>query len=161
MVQLRVPPPPGSSADSSDKPGDTSADWTPSPTDTPFERLGGWERIHALAHRFYDEMEKREPALAAIHRRDEAGRISTDSRERFALFLQGWLGGPQTYMEKHGHPRLRMRHAAVTVDGAMRDAWLRSMSAAMDGLDVKGGLRTFLDARFAEVADFLRNTEEG
>jgi hemoglobin len=78
-------------------------------------------------------------------------------RERFGLFLIGWLGGPQDYTAQHGHPRLRMRHARVVVDAAMRDAWLRSMRRALDARGVQGQLRAFLDQRFAEVADFMRN----
>ena len=72
----------------------------------------------------------------------------------------GWLGGPQHYMQRHGHPRLRMRHFQTPVDTAMRDAWLRSMGRALDAQGVGGGLRRFLDERFAQVADFLRNVEE-
>lgn len=134
--------------------------WVPTQEDTPFKKLGGEEAVKALAERFYDEMELHEPELARIHRLDEDGKISRHSRDRFALFLIGWLGGPQTYMEKHGHPRLRMRHGKVEVSTAMRDAWLRSMKRAMDAQGIKGGLRTFLDNRFAEVADFLRNVPE-
>jgi hemoglobin len=85
--------------------------------------------------------------------------VDPDVRERFALFLVGWLGGPQTYMELHGHPRLRMRHAKVPINEAMRDAWLRSMERALDARGVQGEVRDFLDARFADVANFLRNTE--
>ena len=59
-------------------------------------------------------------------------------RERFGLFLIGWLGGPQDYIEQHGHPRLRMRHGRVPVDAAMRDAWLRCMYKALDVHDVQG-----------------------
>jgi hemoglobin len=138
----------------------TNDDWLPSLEDSPFTRLGGEPGVQALAERFYDEMEAHEPALTALHRRDEAGRISRESRERFGLFLVGWLGGPQHYMQRHGHPRLRMRHFQTPVDTAMRDAWLRSMGRALDALEVKGGLRRFLDERFAQVADFLRNVEE-
>jgi hemoglobin len=78
-------------------------------------------------------------------------------RERFGLFLIGWLGGPQDYVAQHGHPRLRMRHGHVPIDERMRDAWLRSMAAALDEQQVRGDLRAFLDRRFSELADFLRN----
>lgn len=132
--------------------------WVPSMEDPAFKRLGGEEAIKALVESFYDEMEKHEPELAKLHRLDESGRISRESRDRFALFLIGWLGGPQHYMEKHGHPRLRMRHGTVAVNSAMRDAWLRSMTRALDARGVQGGVRHFLETRFAEVADFLRNT---
>ena len=127
------------------------------PGPTPFELLGGEARVLELVEKFYDAMEAHEPALARVHRLDEHGRIEATVRQRFGLFLVGWLGGPQTYQERHGHPRLRMRHAPVKVDSAMRDAWLRSMTRAMDELAISGEVRTFLDGRFAEVADFLRN----
>lgn len=124
---------------------------------TPFELLGGGDRVRALVAAFYDLMETQEPVLAALHRRDAAGRIDQGSRDRFALFLTGWLGGPDDYVQQFGHPRLRMRHGRVPVDIAMRDAWLRSMTAALDQLAVAGEVRVYLDARFAEVADFMRN----
>ena len=122
-------------------------------------------------------MEREEPELTALHRltevgsrgacgagpataaviNSEVGRVHPEVRERFALFLVGWLGGPQDYVAQHGHPRLRMRHMHVPVDERMRDAWLRSMSRALDECGVTGELRAFLDQRFAEVADFMRN----
>ena len=129
------------------------------PSTTPFSLLGGEAAVMALAEDFYEVMFRDEPALAALHRRDADGRITQVSRERFGLFLVGWLGGPQHYMEKHGHPRLRMRHAQVTVDVAMRDAWLRCMQKALDQRGIQGEVRGYLDRRFAEVADFLRNVE--
>lgn len=127
---------------------------------SPFELIGGAARVTELAEKFYDAMERTEPALTKLHRLDEGGKVSRDSRERFGMFLVGWLGGPQHYIEKHGHPRLRMRHSRILVDEVMRDAWLRSMKLALDELRVEGDVRRFLDARFLEVADFLRNVEE-
>jgi len=126
-------------------------------TTTPFDELGGEARVIALANAFYDAMEAHEPELTAVHRCSTPGKVDPEVRERFALFLIGWLGGPQHYMERHGHPRLRMRHARVAVDERMRDAWLRSMTRALDQEGVTGDVRAFLDSRFAEVADFLRN----
>lgn len=123
---------------------------------TPYDLLGH-DRVLALAARFYEHMDAEEPALAALHAQDDGGRVSAETRARFALFLVGWLGGPQDYMAAHGHPRLRMRHRAVPVDRAARDAWLRCMGRAMDDLALDGPLRDWLDGRFAEVADFLRN----
>jgi hemoglobin len=125
--------------------------------DSPFQMVGGRAVTERLAARFYEVMEQYEPALAAVHRQTAAGGIDPTVKERFALFLVGWLGGPQEYMEKHGHPRLRMRHARVPVDETMRDAWLRCMSRAMDDVGVAGRVRIFLDQRFAEVANFLMN----
>lgn len=126
--------------------------------ETPFALLGGSDRVRALVERFYDIMSEREPALAALHECDN-GVVSRGMRDRFGMFLIGWLGGPQDYIAQHGHPRLRMRHARVDVNIAMRDAWLRCMTAAMDELGVTGDVRSFLDARFGEVADFMRNVD--
>lgn len=128
-------------------------------SDTPYALLGGEPRVRSLVQRFYEIMARDEPALARLHPCDEEGRVDRDNQERFAMFLIGWLGGPQDYIAQHGHPRLRMRHARVPVDLAMRDAWLRCMTAAMDAGPITGPVRTFLDGRFAEVADFLRNAE--
>lgn len=123
----------------------------------PIDLLGGEAGVRALAEAFYDAMDATEPELAALHQVDDAGRVSRGSRDRFALFLIEWLGGARQYSATHGHPRLRMRHGTTPVNTAMRDAWLRSMQHALDACDVRGEVRTFLDRRFAEVADFLRN----
>ncbi|MDQ3035359.1 MAG: group II truncated hemoglobin [Myxococcota bacterium] len=130
------------------------------PLSTPFALLGGEDAVRALAEAFYDAMDAEEPALARVHELDEHGRVSRGSRDRFALFLIEWLGGPHVYSTVHGHPRLRMRHGRVVVGVEMRDAWLRSMQRALDARGVTGDVRAFLDARFAEVADFLRNVRE-
>ncbi len=127
--------------------------------ETPFALLGGADRVRALVEKFYDIMSEREPALAKLHECTPDGKVAQPMRDRFGLFLIGWLGGPQDYVAQHGHPRLRMRHARVDVNVAMRDAWMRCMTAAMDDLGITGDVRTFLDGRFAEVADFMRNVE--
>lgn len=127
------------------------------PNNTPFDALGGEDKVRALVEDFYDAMSEYEPALARLHPCDEQGRVDRGSRDRFALFLIGWLGGPQHYMERHGHPRLRMRHGKVPVDTAMRDAWMRSMVRALDKQKITGDVRGFLEAKLSEVADFLRN----
>ena len=126
---------------------------------TPFDLLGGADKVKALVETFYDVMSEREPALAKLHACDPDGKVDRGSRDRFALFLIGWLGGPQDYIQQHGHPRLRMRHGRVQVNLAMRDAWLRAMQAAMDQHAITGEVRAYLDGRFAEVADFMRNVE--
>lgn len=131
-----------------------------SDAETPFALLGGADRVRALVERFYDVMSDHEPALTRLHRMTSEGRVDRYSRDRFALFLIGWLGGPQDYIAQHGHPRLRMRHGRTPVSVAMRDAWLRCMTAAMDAEQVTGRIRVWLDARFAEVADAMRNVED-
>lgn len=134
--------------------------WIPTVDDSPFHRLGE-DKARAMAKRFYDHMDASEPELARLHEVDEHGHVTPGTRERFALFLMEWLGGPSVYSSVHGHPRLRMRHARVKVDTAMRDAWVRCMQKAMDDVGVEGELRAFLDGRFADVASFLVNHAEG
>ena len=121
---------------------------------TPYVAIGGEPRVRALADAFYDHMDRDEAyaVIRALHPEDLG-----ESREKFFEFLSGWLGGPQLYLERRGHPRLRMRHAPFPIGESERDQWLGCMAAALDDLDVDGDLRAFLDARFAHVADFMRN----
>lgn len=130
---------------------------SPDEQDLPFHRIGGEARVRAIAARFYDAMDELEPELARLHELDAQGKVASGPRERFALFFIGWLGGPQDYMARYGHPRLRMRHARVQIDARMRDAWMRCMRKALDDEGVTGELRAFLDTRLHEVADMLRN----
>ena len=125
-------------------------------TTTPFERIGGEANVLSLCERFYDAMDEHEPALAALHPL-ENGKVSRAARDKFALFLIGWLGGPEEYVRRHGHPRLRMRHAHVPVSQAMRDAWMRSMRLALNHDTIDADLRRFLDEKLGDVADFMRN----
>lgn len=134
--------------------------YTPTELDSPFARLGGEEPVRRLSESFYDQMDATEPELARLHELDAEGRVSRRSRDNFGLFLIEWLGGPRNFSATRGHPRLRMRHARVPIGALMRDAWLRCMGRALDEQGVTGDVRAFLDARFAEVADFMRNTPE-
>jgi hemoglobin len=124
------------------------------PDNTPYDAIGGDVRVRELVDTFYDHM-RDDPAFAtirALHPDD-----LTESREKLYMFLSGWLGGPPLYIEKHGHPRLRARHAPFAIGDAERDQWLACMGCAMDGCGIDGELRAFLDQRFAHVADFMRN----
>ena len=105
-------------------------------------------------------MGRTEPVLTRLHACDEQGQVARGMRDRFGLYLIGWLGGPQDYVAQNGHPRLRMRHGRVPVDKAMRDAWLRAMKVALDKHAVQGELRAFLDEKLAGLADFMRNVDE-
>ena len=126
---------------------------------TPFERIGGEANVRALAERFYDAMDDHESALAALHPLED-GKVSRSARDKFTLFLIGWLGGPQDYMRLHGHPRLRMRHGHLAVTQGMRDAWMRSMRLALAHASIDAELRVFLDEKLGDVADFMRNRPE-
>jgi hemoglobin len=134
--------------------------WTPTEDDSPYHRIGTEEAVRAIANHFYDIMECDEPELARLHEQSPEGGVSQGARDRFALFLIEWLGGPRGYSPVHGHPRLRMRHAEVPVTSAMRDAWLRCMARALAERDVPEEVRTFLALRFGEVAENLRNIKD-
>lgn len=131
----------------------------PGSAQTPFDWIGGEATVRALVERFYDTMDAHEPELSRLHEQ-EGGRVSRGARDRFALFLIGWLGGPDDYVRLHGHPRLRLRHAHVPLNLALRDAWLRSMRRALEHPSIDRALGEFLDQKLSEVADFLRNRPE-
>ncbi len=123
------------------------------PDHTPFDAIGGEARVRELTDAFYDRMDTEAYAhLRALHDDDLA-----ESRDKLFMFLCGWMGGPQLYIERFGHPRLRMRHAHVTINEQGANEWIACMGEAMDSLGVEGDLRTFLDARFAHTANFMRN----
>lgn len=124
------------------------------PGNTPYEALGGDARVRALVDAFYDHMDA-DPDAAGI--RDLHQADLANARTKLHEFLSGWLGGPPLYVEKYGHPRLRGRHMPFPIAEAERDQWLTCMERAMDDLAIDGELRRFLDARFAHVANFLRN----
>jgi len=126
------------------------------PGHLPYDALGGEARVRALVDAFYDRMDA-DAAYDVIRRLHPAD--LAESREKLFHFLCGWLGGPQYYVERHGHPRLRMRHLPFPIGELERDQWLACMTDALDGIGVTGELRTFLDGRFAHVADFMRNRE--
>jgi hemoglobin len=134
--------------------GSPGAPETFGPERTPYEALGGAERLRALIEVFYDEMDRNEAyaTIRGLHPPDLAR-----SREKLHDFLTGWLGGPPLYVQKHGHPRLRARHAPFPIGDVERDQWLACMASALDACGVAGDLRAFLDARLAHLANFMRN----
>jgi hemoglobin len=122
---------------------------------TPFERMGGEVRVKALTERFYDLMDL-EPAYAQL--RAAHGTELTQAREKLFMFLSGWLGGPQHYTERFGHPRLRARHMPFVIGIAERDQWLACMDQAMTELQVEPALHQQLLGSFFQTADWMRNT---
>jgi hemoglobin len=127
-------------------------------SDTPhYDRLGGEQKIRELVDRFYELMDAREDTqpLRQMHAKDL--RVS---RDKLFMFLSGWLGGPQLYIEKYGHPRLRQRHMPFEVDSAARDQWMSCMIQAMEDVGIEEGMRKELEAAFFKTADFMRNQPE-
>ncbi|GAB4011520.1 globin [Nocardioides ultimimeridianus] len=118
-----------------------------------YEEIGGFETFRGIVARFYAGVAQDE-VLRPMYPEADLG----PAEERFLMFLVQYWGGPTTYSERRGHPRLRMRHAPFAVDTAARDHWLSHFRAALDG----AGLTPEQDARFWEyvthAATFMVNT---
>lgn len=121
---------------------------------SPYQRVGGEPTVRALVKRFYELMDTLPEAygIRKLHPRDLSG-----SEEKLYLYLTGWLGGPQLYVEKFGHPRLRARHLPFAIGGEERDQWMMCMRQAMAEHIDDAALRAALDKALAELADFMRN----
>ena len=124
------------------------------PFDTPFEWIGGEEKVQALVDRFYDLMEL-EPKYAEL--RAAHGTHLQRARQNLFWFLCGWLGGPQHYTDRFGHPMLRARHMPFKIGIVERDQWLACMDEAMGDAGVDEGLRKRLKNSFFQTADWMRN----
>ena len=119
-----------------------------------FDALGGEPQVEALVERFYDLMEL-DPAYAAL--RAVHGPDLTQARQKLSWFLCGWLGGPQHYTQRFGHPRLRMRHMPYTIGILERDQWLACMDQAMAEVGMAEAVRLRLRDSFFQTADWMRN----
>ena len=124
------------------------------PYDTPFEWIGGEDKVRALVDRFYDLMDL-EPGYQEL--RQAHGSSLQDARDKLFWFLCGWLGGPDHYQQRFGHPRLRMRHMPFSIGILERDQWLACMDQAMGDVGVDEKLRSRLGQSFFQTADWMRN----
>ena len=119
-----------------------------------FDLVGGEARVRELVDRFYDLMDL-EPEFAGIRALHPA---SLDgSRDKLFWFLCGWLGGPDHYIERFGHPRLRARHLPFAIAASERDQWVRCMAWAMEDVGLPQALRERLVTSFFDTADWMRN----
>jgi len=119
-----------------------------------FEVLGGVEKVRELVERFYDIMDS-DPKAAGIRALHPAD--LTASREKLFMFLTGWSGGPQLYIERYGHPMLRRRHLPFTIGEAERDQWMYCMVRAMHDIGIEEPVMLKLTEALWDVADFMRN----
>jgi hemoglobin len=124
------------------------------PFATPFEWIGGEDKVKTMVDRFYDLMDL-EPKYAQL--RAAHGSHLEKARQHLFWFLCGWLGGPQHYTDRFGHPRLRMRHMPFSIGIVERDLWLACMGQAMEETGVPEALRDRLKQSFFQTADFMRN----
>jgi hemoglobin len=119
-----------------------------------FEAAGGMPFFEALIDRFYEGVAD-DPVLRPLYpEADLAG-----ARHRLTLFFAQYWGGPRTYDEERGHPRLRMRHAPFAIGPAERDAWLRHMREAISWADPPPAVAARLHAYIEMAAEAMRNRE--
>ena len=123
--------------------------------DSVYEFVGGEETFRRLVAAFYRGVET-DPLLRPMYPAEDL----TEAQDRLALFLMQYWGGPRTYDQQRGHPRLRMRHHPFHVGPAARDAWLMHMNAAVDEVTVPEPARTMMLDYFHNTANFLMNRED-
>lgn len=123
---------------------------------TPYEAIGGETVVAALSDRFYALMDSA-PQFAGIRAMHPAN--LKESRDKLFMFLSGWLGGPDLYVQNIGHPMLRRRHLPFAIGEAERDQWVACMLLAMEQVGIEPALRQRLLQSFFNTADFMRNRQ--
>ncbi len=121
---------------------------------TAYSLIGGETSVARLCDRFYELMDA-VPQFAAIRTLHPADLQS--SRDKLFMFLSGWLGGPDLYVQNIGHPMLRGRHLPFAIGEDERDQWVACMFLAMESIGIEEALREKLLASFFTTADFMRN----
>jgi hemoglobin len=117
-----------------------------------YEAAGGAETFRQLVERFYARVAG-DPLLRPLYPEEDL----SSATERLTLFLVQYWGGPATYNERRGHPRLRLRHQPFAIGQAERDAWLGHMTAAVDSLDLAPALRKALLDYFETASTAMIN----
>jgi len=120
-----------------------------------YEAVGGEPTFRAIIARFYTEVAADDVLRALYPEEDLAG-----AEERLRLFLMQYWGGPQTYSELRGHPRLRMRHHPFKIGPGERDAWLRAMRVAVDAAGLSEPHREMLWNYLESTANHMMNSAE-
>ena len=123
-------------------------------SDSAFELMGGETGVRALVDAFYDRMslDERFADILALHPVPLEG-----SRDKLYWFLCGWMGGPDHYIERFGHPRLRARHLPYPIASKERDQWLLCMAEAMADVNIPQRLFDRLLESLTSTADWMRN----
>lgn len=126
------------------------------PGETFYEQVGGHETFVRLVHAFYEGVAQ-DPTLRALYpEADDLG----PAEVRLRMFLEQYFGGPTTYSQQRGHPRLRMRHVDYAVTPDQRDRWMKHMLAAMDTLDLPESHDEAMRDYFRRAADMLINSDD-
>src|SRR5581483_4217670 len=113
-----------------------------------YDEVGGAATFERLVDRFYEGVEQ-DARLRPMYPADLAA-----SKRHLALFLMQYFGGPQTYVQERGDPRLRMRHLPFAITRAARDAWVQHMEAALDALALPAEQDAAMRRYFADAATF-------
>jgi hemoglobin len=121
---------------------------------TVYEAVGGQEAFHRLVAGFYARVAE-DPLLRPLYPEENL----SSAEERLTMFLAQYWGGPRTYSERRGHPRLRMRHAPFAIGPAERDAWICCMRAALDDLELPDDLDRLLWDYLFRSAEMMRNRD--
>ena len=119
-----------------------------------YEAAGGEATFTALIDRFYAGVAE-DPVLRPLYPTDP--QMFAAAAEHLRLFLVQYWGGPTTYSEQRGHPRLRMRHAPFPIGRRERDAWMARMRAAVDSLELAPPVRTAFLEYFENAATAMMN----
>ncbi len=122
--------------------------------ETPYQRIGGEAGVRALVHRFYELMDTLPEAygIRKLHQPD-----LSSAEEKLFMYLSGWFGGPQLYMNAYGHPRLRARHLPFPIGPAEAEQWMLCMRQAMGEIIDDEELRAALDKALDDLAKHMRN----
>jgi hemoglobin len=123
---------------------------------TPFQRMGGETAVRRLVTRFYELMDTL-PEAYGIRKLHQADLSSAE--QKLYMYLTGWLGGPQLYVEKYGHPRLRSRHLPFPIGSDEAEQWMLCMRQAMSEVIEDEALRSSLDKALNDLAHFMRNRD--
>ena len=124
-------------------------------TRTKYQQLGGMKVISPLVDDFYAIMKSDPKAKDCLLTHE--GRDLKDSGDKLKFFLSGWLGGPQLYLEKFGHPRLRMRHFPFAIGEKEAEQWLYCMDLALKRSKIKMALQNELREAFKQMVELVRN----
>lgn len=127
------------------------------PTVTPYSLIGGETGVRALVKRFYELMDTLPEAYGI--RKMHPGDLST-SEEKLFMYLTGWLGGPQLYVEKFGHPMLRARHLPFAIGTPEAEQWMFCMRQAMEETIADERLRKAIDKALYDLAAHMRNKDD-
>ena len=120
-----------------------------------YDRIGGHQTFENLVSHFY-ALVTIDPILRPMYPESDLG----EAANRLMMFLEQYWGGPKTYGETRGHPRLRMRHAGFHINEAAKDAWLRCMKSAVDEIETTPELKQELWEYMEGAAKFLINAED-